>query len=353
MTHGISSEPRLLSVLRDILATNPNRSSWPGLVDSLAVDDCALMPMGDGRSVAIASDFVRGSGFHLFRLGFMDYYDVGYYLIGANLSDLASVGATPWGLTTILRYSKVMNDETFRQAMEGMNDACKASDTLILGGDIGGYESDVFAATALGVVSTQKALLRSKVQHPSVLFVTGSIGNAISALSYFKEIRPEKRIFSDSEEDELLQSWKRVRPRLSHGLELSMNFNDVACQDVSDGLRATIDQLCEVSGVGFTVSADKIPVSGLVRKLAHHVGKDPLEIAMSASVDFELCFTVPETSALQCQEHLAAKGLAVYPIGVTNDQGTNILVDAAGKPSSLPGVTWKQQDGDFVKGIVR
>jgi thiamine monophosphate kinase len=90
MIKTISDESTLFGYIGEILkyAHNPLLP-----ITSRDMDDCALMKISDTESLAITSDFVRGSGFTLFGLGLMNYYDAGYYLISANISDLASTGA--------------------------------------------------------------------------------------------------------------------------------------------------------------------------------------------------------------------------------------------------------------------
>src|ERR1700722_5576220 len=153
MTKKISDEQLLLSVIRNILQYE-GRSDLPLGVESM--DDCALIKISDEDSIAISSDFIRGSAFTLFQLGLLSYFDVGFYLVSANLSDLASMGATPIGLSTIVRYAD-MDDNDFADVFKGMKAAADIHNAQIIGGDIGSYKADVLAATAFGLVKTKNA----------------------------------------------------------------------------------------------------------------------------------------------------------------------------------------------------
>src|SRR6516164_2421703 len=70
----------------------------------------------------------------------------------------------------------------------------------IIGGDTGSYVSDVFAATAIGKVKTEEALLRKKVQDGDLLCVTGVTGRPITALIYFTKVKSKAFQLSIEEE---------------------------------------------------------------------------------------------------------------------------------------------------------
>ncbi|MCB0539117.1 MAG: thiamine-phosphate kinase [Bacteroidetes bacterium] len=349
MKSKISSEATLLSIIKSTLNYQKSNEVQIG-VESM--DDCALVKISEKESLAITSDFIRGSGFYLFELGLLNYFDVGYYLVSANLSDLASVGARPLGLTTVIRYAD-MDDADFREVFNGMKASADLHNVQIVGGDIGGYKADVFTATAFGIVETEKALLRKSVKDDDLLCVTGIIGRPITALTYFKEVKNYGFMLSQEEETTILNSWKRPPARLKEGYLLSQENLGNACQDISDGLKATIEQMSELSGKSFTIYSNKIPIDNATRKLADFLKVDPIQVAISASVDFELLFTIPKSKKQECLDTFEKQGLNMYIIGEVNDRNKNILVDTNNTEKDLPGVTWKQQQtSDYLKQII-
>jgi thiamine-monophosphate kinase len=315
-------------------------------VVSKDLDDCALIKISETESMAVTSDFVRGSGFSLFRMGLMNYYDAGYYLISANLSDLASMGAKPIGLTTILRYSPEMNDDDFKEVFKGMKEAADLHGARIIGGDVGSYKADVFAATAFGKVETKKALLRKNVKDGDLLCVTGQIGRPVAAMTYFEKVKPAGFELSHDEEQDLLDGWRRPPARVQEGLLLAEYGLANACQDVSDGLKATVETMSKLSGKHFTLHAADLPINPSAVKIADHLGIDPVHLASSASVDFELLFTVPPEKIEECKQRFAQAGLKMSVIGKTNAIGKNIVIDKDGTEKDLPGIAWNQQAGD-------
>jgi thiamine-monophosphate kinase len=348
----ISDESVRLNILKNILADTNDNLSQNVIVSVESMDDAALIRISDEQSLVIASDFVRGSGFYLFELGYLNYFDVGYYLIAANVSDIAAMGAKPLGLTTVIRYAKSMTDEEFQQIFDGMKTAADCFSVKIVGGDIGGHSADVFAATAFGLVKNDLALLRKNVQDNDLLCVTGKIGIPITALTYFKEVKQQGFSLSPEEEEKILLSWKRPSPKIKEGLILSENKIANACQDVSDGLKATIEQISSISGKTFTINYEKLPIDETTQKMASFLGTDVLQIAISSSVDFELMFTMSPDKQDLCSQLFEQNGCTYSIIGKVNSLGKNVLINENGQPIDLPGVAWKQQTGDYLKEII-
>jgi thiamine-monophosphate kinase len=354
MVHTISEENIRLSFIQQILSgsrsASINRFVYAGVE---CMDDAALVRISDTESLVIASDFIRGSGFYLFEMGHLDYYDIGYYLIVANLSDLAAMGARPFGLTTIFRYHRDVTDQQFRALFEGMKAAADAFDVEILGGDTGSYISNVFAATAFGLVKTEQALLRKSVHDGDLLCVTGVVGRPITALLYFKKAKPLGFELSSKEEERLLLSWRRPVARIAEGMLLSENNLAHACQDVSDGIKATVEQMSLSSGKTFSIYAERLPIDEATKKLGAYLGSDYLDIAVSASVDFELMFTISPEKQEECRRLFQAKGLPYNIIGEVNGLGRNVLINELGEERELPGVAWNHQSGDYLSRILK
>jgi thiamine-monophosphate kinase len=316
------------------------------------MDDAALIRISDRELLAVASDFVRGSGFTLFRLGYLSYFDVGYYLIIANISDIAAMGARPIAATTIVRYTNKLTDGDFLQILGGIQTAANLYNIEIIGGDIGSYTADVFSETVMGIVKSDEVLLRQNVKDKDVLCVTGSIGLPITALIYFQEARHRGLHFSTEIEELLLDSWRRPRAKVKEGLLLSERSIAHGCQDISDGLKATIDQMSKASGKTFTLEAERLPINRATYRVAEFLQVDPIHLALSASVDFELLFTMAETDLERATKLFKEHGCFFHPIGIVNQERENLLLEEGKKKRPLPGFAWNHQSGEFLKSIL-
>ena len=353
----MSDEHSRLEILRNILKDSPSLNTL-GLPVQLvmgaeAADDCAVYDLPGNLSLVIGMDFVRGTGFVLFQAGHLNYFDVGYYLIVANLSDIAAMGATPIGLTTAIRYTETLTDDHFAQLLTGMKAAADFYETPIVGGDIGGYNEMVLAATALGITERGRYLTRRSTVPGDILCTTGYLGLASTAIVYFNKAKKAGLHLSSVEETLLLNAWKRPTAQVKTGKLLAEAGCIHACQDVSDGAKATIEQLSSASGVSFEIHAAHLPIHPITTAVAQFLAIDPIALAFSASVDFQLLFTVSSSDLEQVRRMFHTHSLPLFMLGYALPGTEPIrLKRPDGSISVLPGQVWKQQTQDITSVIL-
>lgn len=342
----MSTERRRIQGIVELSRQFPSLAA-SGLVASvglLELDDCAVIPMADDLELVIGSDFVRGEDFYLFRAGLLTYEDIGYYLVGANVSDLAAMGAAPTGIVVVARYSPEMTDDDFLNVMKGVLKACADMSIPLLGGDSGGYPLSVLSAAAIGTCRRGRALLRSGGRAGDIVFASGDFGTAGAALIYFTKLPSEQRMLSPHEEVKLLDSWRRVRPALLQGRLLSEDGLASCGTDTSDGLKISCHQIAEASGLDIIVDALAVPISPLAREVARLAARDPMEVAFGDSVDFRLVFSAKPENVKTIRAKFADNSLPLYEIGhlqPTNGQ-PSAFVAMNGKLCEIPGVGWIQ-----------
>jgi thiamine-monophosphate kinase len=232
--------------------------------------------------------------------------------------------------------------------MAGIHQAATDFGTLNVGGDIGQAERIILTATALGLCEQGKVLSRNGACPGDVLCVTGACGLLGAAVAYFPKRHEQGWTLPQDVENELIDSWRRPRARVAEGQLLASKPFASACQDTSDGLKATIEQLAEASGVGFDVMEENVPIKRAVSDVAALIGVDALTLAMSASSDFQLAFTVRPGDLEACQRKFSESGLEFCVVGyaVNKCEGLH-LVQEDGKRSTLPGVAWRHQRSDI------
>ena len=355
----ISGEQTRLQIIRSIL----NEQSLPVqsiaaavdlVVDSSDADDCAVYNLPGNLSLVVGMDFIRGTKFTLFRERYLNYFDIGYYLVVANLSDVAAMGATPIGLTTVVRYPDTLEDADFAEIIQGIKEAASHYNTPIVGGDIGGYVEVVLAATAFGVAESGKYLKRKGTVETDVLCVTGYLGLPSTALVYFTRAKKAGFRLSDEEEQVLLRSWKRPVARVAEGRALAELGIVHACQDVSDGGKATIEQLAQTNHVSFEIHEDSLPIHPITIKVAHFLGVDSVSLALSSSVDFQLMFSVPELCVEQVKaafQHIPDSQLYILGHAIPAKDPSR-LIRSNGTISSIPGTAWNHQKEDVTSVIL-
>lgn len=201
------------------------REASTGLAE---LDDCAVIPFGDGVDLVVGSDFVRGEGFYLFGLGLLSWEDVGYYLVAANASDLAAMGATPTGVVVVFRETKGMSAADHDAAMSGVLRACADFGMPLLGGDSGGYTSSVLSAAAFGTCPSGRALLRRNAKPGDHVYLSGDIGTAGAAVAWFLRGRAGGAVLDGDVEEELLSAWRNPLPALALGRLLTVGGSPLA-----------------------------------------------------------------------------------------------------------------------------
>ncbi|MBA9002709.1 thiamine-phosphate kinase [Thermomonospora cellulosilytica] len=306
-----------------------------------AQDDCAVFRLDGSQELVLGSDYVRGAKFGLYELGYLDDYDVGYYLAMANFSDVAAMGAQPIALLSVIRYPKAMPDEDFAQVLRGINDACDQVGAPNVGGDIGTAERLILSASAVGVVEAGRSLRRDGARPGDRLCITGPTGIAAAAQRYFGRLDTAGTRMDETDEQILLNAWKRPRARVAEGRLLSTGGVVTSCQDSSDGLKAGIETIASRSGVGFVVEEEALPVVDAVAQVAKLADIDLIPLLLGDSVDFQLVFTVPAEHVPALRESFDEAGLDFHDIGVATEAPDLLLRTGDGTTRELPGAAWR------------
>lgn len=349
-----SEEQKRLGIIQRIFKAQLIAKTPMRLVSGIEdADDCAAYDLPGNLSLVVGMDFVRGTNFILFQEGYLDYFDVGYYLVVANLSDIAAMGATPTGLTTVIRYPDRLEDADFIQIVEGIKEAASVYKTPIVGGDIGSYDEMVLAATAFGITEQGRYFRRRGTVEGDILCVTGALGLPATALVYFTDAKKKGFALSQEEEKLLINPWQRPVARIAEGSILARLGVVHACQDVSDGAKATIDQLGRASTISFKIYENSLPIHPITAKVAAFLQVDPVALACSASVDFHLMFTVSSKDLEATQKALRDEDHELHVIGqaISNSE-ISCLVRKDGSESTIPGTAWKQQSGNVAQIIL-
>jgi thiamine-monophosphate kinase len=309
-----------------------------------AGDDCAVLgPFGE-YDVIVGTDYVRGVKFLLFEQGLMSLRDVGRFLVTANASDLAAMGADPVSFLAVVRYPSSMNDQDFREVMRGIDEGCAAYGLNLSGGDTGSAERLIVSGTAVGSCPHGEALLRSRAEPGDVIAVTAPVGAAGAAVAAHS-----KGLWSTLDEGTqkaLLEAWTQCSAQVDAGVALRRTGVRVSAQDVSDGLRATARELAEASSVAAVLDLASVPVGAGVSDAAAALDLHPVALAVSGSTDFCLCFTCAPEDLPVVQEALRAVRTNCWVVGRC-ELGTGVWAKGEDGRMEMPGSEWRHRPGDL------
>ena len=236
-------------------------------------DDCALIGLESLDSVesdlAITTDSLcDGTHFILTECGAQA---AGRKLMAVNLSDLASMAATPISVFLSLCLPKENAGDVAAGVFEGVYELAEKYQVGISGGDTNVWSGPlVIHMTALGKVVHGGSWLRSGAKPGDAIVVTGKLGGSI------------------------LGKHLSFEPRLAVATELKRLGVVAAATDISDGLGIDLLNVTVASKCGAEVWLDRVPISDDAMTYAKKSGRSPLVHALGDGEDFELLLAVPE-----------------------------------------------------------
>jgi thiamine-monophosphate kinase len=255
---GSAGETGFIAWLRGQIAANPGVVIGPG-------DDAAALRWPGDRELLVTTDMLlEGSCFRLAEAG---PRRVGRKAMAVNLSDIAAMAGVPRAAVVSVGLPRQDGRQLAEELLSGMKQLADEFSVAIVGGDTNTWTGDlVISITMIGEATARGPVRRSGAKPGDWIFVTGPLGGSIRGHH--------------------LNFTPRVREALALHEQVSLH----AMIDISDGFACDLHHICEESGCGAVVVAEKIPISDAADELKD--GKSPLDHALGDGEDFELLFTV-------------------------------------------------------------
>jgi thiamine-monophosphate kinase len=282
-----SGEFAYIRWLRNRTPADPRVLIGPG-------DDAAAVRWPDGGPVLITTDMLlEGSCFRLAEAGGRQ---VGRKAMAVNLSDIAAMAGRPMAAVVSVGLPRQGSRALAEDLYSGLRELADAFDTAIVGGDTNSWDGPlVISVTVVGQATPPGPVERSGARPGDWLFVTGPLGGSSRGkhLSFI--------------------------PRVHEAQRLQTSAALHAMIDVSDGLAADLNHLCEESRCGAILRAEAIPISADARLIADTVS--PLDHALGDGEDFELVFTVSPDDGRSLLETQPVPGITLAHIGECVEEG--------------------------------
>ncbi len=252
-------------------------------------DDCAVLGADAKRPWLVTTDMLlEGSHFVLAEGG---PRRVGRKAMAVNLSDIAAMGGTPIAAFVSVGLPRAGAETIAEELYLGMREMADRFDTSIAGGDTNSWTGGlVVSITMMGESGPQGPILRKGAKPGDWLFVTGPLGGSILGKHF--DFTPRVR------EAQALQNHAALHAMI----------------DISDGLSADVFHLCEESGCGAVLIADRIPLSDAARQMPG--GQSALEHALGDGEDFELAFGVDPADGDRLLRTQPIPGITLAHVGV-------------------------------------
>ena len=231
-------------------------------------------------------------------------------LLGVNLSDLASVGATPSHYTLNISLPKDTDHNWWADFTNGLSHIQKKYNITLLGGDTTtGTSQIVLSATVYGH-AIDNPPLRCNAKVGDIVCMVGYAGAGAFGLLCAKGI---------IKDDILLQHYQMPQPQIGEGQILAPLVNAMA--DVSDGIVADCFNIAKASGVGMTLRANDIKLHPNIQDHLQAVD-NVQQLALTGGDDYILVCTMHKNNFDEAQ-----KLLLLTEIGIVNEDTLCTLID--------------------------
>lgn len=218
-----------------------------------------------------------------FDLSYFSYFDVGWRIACANLSDAAAMGGQPYAAVVTLGIRPGLSEKNLLELYRGMTALLSKFGCPVAGGDIT-PAPQLFVDMAMIGTAGKKVFTRSGATTGDLVVVTGELGRSLLG---FKQLSKAKKRTLSTLTEKHLQPF----PRLKEADFLQRQVKIGAMIDVSDGLSSELHHLANASGVGFEIEEEKIPLHPALVSGARTLGVSPVELALSSGEEYELLFT--------------------------------------------------------------
>jgi thiamine-monophosphate kinase len=284
-------------------------------------DDCAAIDIGKEYLLVTTDMMVQRT--HIPKQ--MTPYQMGWFLVAMNLSDIAAKGGVPLGVVCSFGLPKKTSELFLKELTKGA-DACAVDfGTTIVGGDTKETAEVTLCGTAFGTVKKNEFMPRIGARPGDVIAVTGTLGKAGAGYYALRYQRMQKK---------LSKALLEPLPRLMEGQLLAQQHSVTSSMDLSDGLSASLYQLQELSAIGFEIQKNALPLALGLRELFcknHRI--DPYSVALHFGGDYELLVTIPPERFEKTKKILKKRGRNLAMIGTVTQKTDIILIDDEGKRS--------------------
>ena len=292
----------LIELIHDITGKfkNTKQSSWQQLL--IGIGDDAAAWQGDSHiQLATTDSMVQGTHFDLNNI---TWEELGWKALAVNLSDIAAMGGTPKYALLSVALPGELEVENVAQFCHSAASLAAKFGVAIVGGNISTAPNIVINITVFGSAKTRSILKRSTATPGEQIAVTGNLGLSAAGLKMFKE-----KISLDAQVAGILRkAHLQPVPKIKEGQILAQHGVKTAI-DISDGLIADLEHICEASKVGAKIKVVQLPVHPMVKANF----PDYHELALYGGEDYELLFTADKNIIAQVRKALN------YPITIIGD----------------------------------
>lgn len=310
------AERALIRLIRDATA-----ASAPDLIQGIG-DDCAVFGTSEAGQWLVTTDTLVDS-VHFDR----DWHPpelLGRKSIAVNFSDIAAMGGRPRFVLLSLCLPQDLEAGWLQRWLSGVSAILAEQGCVLIGGDTVRGAELVISVTVLGEAAGNQILYRTGATAGDTVYVSGPLGSAAAGLALFQRAKRDgKQPEQWPQWQDLLDAHLNPQPLVKLGQQLGASGWVSAMQDVSDGLATDLAHICQESGTGSVLYADRLPALSVIDSAALFLKKDRLDLLLKGGEDYQLLFTVRSGREKELEARLLTElNHQIYPVGtITGGQG--------------------------------
>lgn len=257
-------------------------------------------------------------------------------LLNVNLSDIASMGATPkyWSMSISIPRNRLVTNSwleefcnTLQEIQNQYNFYLIAGDTTFTSKGMLTITANVFAEIDQGI----DVLKKSTAKDGDVLCVSGSIGDSYWGLQVLKDKYNKTNnidLSKESDKEYLINRYHYPKARVELG-QILLNYAN-SCTDISDGLWIDAEKMCQFSGVLGVINIEDVPISQAIKNIKNITEEEKQIQAITGGEDYELVFSISQNKLEDLQKELSKKGFFIKEIGfiqkLESNSNKNLIV---------------------------
>ncbi|KAB2896658.1 MAG: hydrogenase expression/formation protein HypE [Kofleriaceae bacterium] len=293
-----------------------------GGIGLAAMDDGAVLPVGDDRWLVITTDS------HVIQPIFFPGGDIGRLSVSGTVNDLAMMGATePLALTCATILEDGFRRDDLERIWRSIRATCGEAGTTVVTGDtkvMRHGELDGIVLNTTGIALTDRFVGDAGLRPGDRILVTGTVGDhGLAIMATRNELALETALCSDV---------GPINGLVRALLDAAGPGGVAAMKDPTrGGVSSALHEMAAKSKVGVVIDEQAVPLRDEVRAVGELLGIDPLLAANEGKAVLGVRPDVADAVLAAARAHPLGRDAAIIGVCVTERPGAVVLDTGFGR----------------------
>ncbi|MCT8136584.1 thiamine-phosphate kinase [Anaerobacillus sp. CMMVII] len=307
----------------------PIKTNQKALIKGIG-DDSAVFKSSSMFDELICMDTMV-EGVHFTRQT-MTPFMIGFKALAVNVSDIAAMGGIPTYYLVSIAVPKDWTEHDLKEIYEGMSQIGEQYSMDLIGGDtVSSKQGLIITVTVCGKVEEGTNLFRSNAKPGDLVFVVGELGASAAGLELL--LKNGLSYTYSTHEKMLLKQHQLPEPQVEAGRILAESRENIALNDISDGLASETNEIAEASMVDLHLDFEKIPRSKYIK---NYPLLDQKRWSLFGGEDYFLVGTMSKSTFDKINQTFDQKGIKLSVIGDVTVGSGEVYLTHNNKKEKLP-----------------